>query len=343
MDAPPVKYVTTSDGHNIAYTERGHGRPLVCLPFAYSHAQQLWNESTASPLFQSLSERFRLIYYDSRGQGLSSRGLPAGIALDSFLVDLRAVLDALKLRRVRLVADNFWSHVAVQFAVQSPERVEALVLMHSATSYLDQVNWSRGLASVNWDYYLGLQVGLALPASEELDVNDPRFARKERLKSRTTQGDWLLTLNAYGASDVSDMLPKVKCPALVLQARDQQWVTQEEATRVAALLPEGRLISLTGAGHWGHADSAGAAIEAFLAEVDAMQVTGSAPSVRVLHLSERQDEVLRLIANGLTNREIASELVLSLRTVERHVNDIYARLGVRNRTEAVAMALKSLS
>jgi predicted ATPase/DNA-binding CsgD family transcriptional regulator len=59
-------------------------------------------------------------------------------------------------------------------------------------------------------------------------------------------------------------------------------------------------------------------------------------------LSERQLQVLRLIAMGRTNREIAVELVLSERTVERHVADVYAKIGARNRAEATAFALDRL-
>jgi pimeloyl-ACP methyl ester carboxylesterase/DNA-binding CsgD family transcriptional regulator len=340
METVPVRYVTTSDGYNIAYTERGQGPALVCLPFPYSHAQQIWSESTATPLLRALSERYRLVYYDSRGQGLSSRGLTANTTLDSFLVDLLAVLDALQLRKVRLLADNFWTHVAIWLAVQSPERVEALVLMHSSVSYRAQVNWFGGLATQNWDYYLSAQVGIALPASGPIDP--ALLARKERLKDRTTQDDYLQLCKIYGASDVSEAVLKIKCPVLVFHASDQLWVSQEDSTKVAALIPQGRLVSLSGHGHWGDHRSAAASIEAFWAEVDAAQSTAPTGPFRQRQLSERQDEVLRLIAEGKTNREIASELVLSVRTVERHVNDICARLGVRNRTEAVAVALKNL-
>ena len=57
-------------------------------------------------------------------------------------------------------------------------------------------------------------------------------------------------------------------------------------------------------------------------------------------LTERQAEVLRLIAGGKTNSEIAEELVLSERTVQRHVADIYTKIRARNRAEAPAYALK---
>ena len=53
-------------------------------------------------------------------------------------------------------------------------------------------------------------------------------------------------------------------------------------------------------------------------------------------LSEREIEVLRLLVAGLSNREIAGKLVLSLGTVKTHIHNIYGKLGVRNRAEAIA-------
>ena len=55
-------------------------------------------------------------------------------------------------------------------------------------------------------------------------------------------------------------------------------------------------------------------------------------------LSERELEVLSLIAEGLTNQEIANRLYLSLFTVKVHARNIYSKLGVKNRTQAVATA-----
>jgi LuxR family maltose regulon positive regulatory protein len=55
-------------------------------------------------------------------------------------------------------------------------------------------------------------------------------------------------------------------------------------------------------------------------------------------LSERELEVLQLIAEGLTNPEIASRFFLSLHTIKVHTRNIYGKLGVHNRTQAVARA-----
>jgi DNA-binding CsgD family transcriptional regulator len=55
-------------------------------------------------------------------------------------------------------------------------------------------------------------------------------------------------------------------------------------------------------------------------------------------LTKRELEVLRLLSAGETNREIAAELVLSVRTVDRHVSNIYAKLGVSSRAAAATYA-----
>ena len=52
------------------------------------------------------------------------------------------------------------------------------------------------------------------------------------------------------------------------------------------------------------------------------------------HLSQRERDVLRMLADGLTDREIAAALTISVRTVETHVSNVLHKLGVRNRAEA---------
>ncbi len=56
-------------------------------------------------------------------------------------------------------------------------------------------------------------------------------------------------------------------------------------------------------------------------------------------LTAREVEVLRLIAGGQTNNEIAEDLVLSVRTVERHIGNIYGKISARGRADATAYAL----
>jgi LuxR family transcriptional regulator, maltose regulon positive regulatory protein len=71
---------------------------------------------------------------------------------------------------------------------------------------------------------------------------------------------------------------------------------------------------------------------------DAHRVRTTASQILVEPLSERELEVLRLLADGAANQEIAEQLVVAVNTVKRHVSNIFGKLGVANRTQAVAQA-----
>lgn len=84
-----------------------------------------------------------------------------------------------------------------------------------------------------------------------------------------------------------------------------------------------------------------------LARADALAARLAAtPTARASYpdgLSAREVEVLRLIATGINNQEIADALSLSVRTVERHITNLYAKIAARGRADATAYALRHLS
>ena len=57
-------------------------------------------------------------------------------------------------------------------------------------------------------------------------------------------------------------------------------------------------------------------------------------------LTDRENQILKLIADGLTNREISCRLFISESTVENHIHHIYAKLGITNRAQAVVHAFQ---
>jgi DNA-binding NarL/FixJ family response regulator len=80
--------------------------------------------------------------------------------------------------------------------------------------------------------------------------------------------------------------------------------------------------------------------EAILAQSIGEPAPAAVPTQRLLldALSERELDVLRLIAGGLTNAEIAGQLYIGVSTVKKHINHIYDKLDVKTRTQAVARA-----
>ncbi len=76
--------------------------------------------------------------------------------------------------------------------------------------------------------------------------------------------------------------------------------------------------------------------------LEVFESPGERPHTRLLSepLSERELEVLRLIASGMSNAEVSRTLFVALSTVKKHINNIYRKLDVNKRTRAVARARK---
>ncbi len=191
-------------------------------------------------------------------------------------------------------------------------------------------------------------------------VNVGRSAA-EHLRESVTSDVARAALAAADDVDVTDLLPQVAAPTLVLHRRDISWLPTHVARDLASHIPDARLTLLDGestAPYLGDTEAAAQAIEEFLdAEertVDVRQEVGvsSVPSAGVgakLERSQsiacpdgltgREVQVLRLVAGGRTSKEIATELVLSVRTIERHVENIYGKIDARNKADATAYAL----
>jgi DNA-binding NarL/FixJ family response regulator len=124
----------------------------------------------------------------------------------------------------------------------------------------------------------------------------------------------------------------------VLHALDQPFSSQEQAVAFTARAANARLVVI-GGNPIGTGAEAVAAIERFLADLaPTSEETPRKGGARAAGLSAREVEVLRLIAAGKSNPQIAEALVISLNTVQRHVSNILAKTGAANRTEAAAYA-----
>ncbi|MDO8617050.1 MAG: alpha/beta hydrolase, partial [Dehalococcoidia bacterium] len=132
---PRIQYAKTADGVSIAYATAGEGKPLVMMPVpACSHVERGW-EVFAS-LWQPLAQAFRLVWYDSRGSGLSDREA-IDFSMDAMIRDLEAVLDRTGLESFPLCGFVDAVPIAVTYAVSHPERVSHLILCDGWAKFAD--------------------------------------------------------------------------------------------------------------------------------------------------------------------------------------------------------------
>ncbi|MGE3857848.1 MAG: LuxR C-terminal-related transcriptional regulator, partial [Dehalococcoidia bacterium] len=145
--------------------------------------------------------------------------------------------------------------------------------------------------------------------------------------------------------DVRALLPEVRARTLVLQRRDAPSQRLDVARGLAAAIPDAELQVLAGESaspFSGDIEGGVRAIEAFLGiEEHAAPAAAAASTVAPggEALTAREAEVLALVARGRANKEIAAALGLSVHTVERHLTNLYPKIGCRSRTEAAAFAL----
>ncbi|HEX5546595.1 MAG TPA: response regulator transcription factor [Ktedonobacterales bacterium] len=138
---------------------------------------------------------------------------------------------------------------------------------------------------------------------------------------------------------IKQQLPKVAVLALTAYDDDQYVLALLNAGAAGFLLKDVRgqeLVTAVRSVHRGEA-----VLQPAIA-VRALRQAGSqrSPTVSMPPLSDREMEVLREAARGLPNKDIARRLNLSVRTIHTHLGNIFAKLGVGSRTEAVLLALR---
>lgn len=139
--------------------------------------------------------------------------------------------------------------------------------------------------------------------------------------------------------DVTELAPRVRAPTIVFHARDDQMIPFADCRRLAAAVPNARFVPLDGRNHVFLTEEP--AWQTFLAELRGflgMPSWRSSGELRALSTRERQ--VLELVADGLSNEEIAARLYLSTRTVERHLSNVYKKLGLSGKAARAAVAAR---
>jgi len=326
------------DGRRLAYAAVGEG-PLLLFgaPFV-SHLEAEWSQPRARAFYERLAETHRVVRYDRIGVGLSDRDLPRPPTLDSEARCLEAVIAAAGSEPATVVAGSCATLAVARLGSTKPELFRSVVFIGGYASRDDIPEATRrslvDFVRVNWPLATQMLAGLHDPRGSGDEI--AALSRYLRRAAEPDVAAAFLELDLY--SDLRPFLPRLTMPALVAHRRGDRTVPIGRGRELASLLPNGRFVALGGDAHIAWLDDQRdlhRALSGFLGEPPAAGENGDSP------LSRRETEVLRLVAEGLSNREIASSLVLSEHTVHRHVANILRKLAQSSRAAAAAQATRA--
>jgi pimeloyl-ACP methyl ester carboxylesterase/DNA-binding SARP family transcriptional activator len=323
VEVPPIRFAL-SRGARIAYQQWGEGVDLVAVPPLAQNIEAAWGWPDVVRMFERYGRIGRFLHYDKRGTGASDRirGVPG---LDERVDDMRAVMDDAGVERAWLCGFSDGGATSLLFAATYPDRVHGVVLFGSGASTFPER--TPELAD-RWTVAKPTQAALwGTSESPFVDHFAPSLAHDQayrtwhqRYERSCCDSETLADLLQMSwETDVSEVLPQVLCPVLLLHREDDRIVDADRSREAAALLPDATLRLLPGEDHFGYAGD----MDAWLDELERF-VTGrvseaptptTRPSVRVVTLGRFAVEV--------DGREVPTSAWGS-----RHARTIVKRLAV---------------
>jgi len=340
-----VRYVDASDGTRLAWAESGDGPPIVKAANWLTHLEYEWESPVWKHWLQFFSAHWRFVRYDERGCGMSEwRG---GLSPEQWAADLGSVIDAARpTGPVTLFGISQGAATCINYAIRHPDRVDRMVLyggyargaLRRGTPATKQAYQAMAdLARANWgkDNPTFRQVFTSrfIPGGSQEQL---QWFNELCLKTISDEVAADL-IEARGAVDVAASLAAVRTPTLVLHARGDEAVPVAEARLLASGIPGAEFVELDSRNHilLAHEPAWQRFCDAVLAFLQPGATAGGSVFAA---LSGRERQVLALMAEGLSNTDIAERLTISEKTVRNHASNLFDKLGVWSRAQAIVFA-----
>jgi pimeloyl-ACP methyl ester carboxylesterase/DNA-binding CsgD family transcriptional regulator len=345
-DLDQVVRFAAVDGRTVAWSSVGAGPALVVGGWWSSHLALDWKDDRFRRFVAALAGEHRVIRYDRPGAGLSDRDGPAPSSREDEVAVLAGLADAIGLESMSLLGASSGSVVAMGYAAARPARVDRVVVYGGFAHGADIASPQAREAAVDlvrrhWGLGSRVLADIFMPGASAAERAD--FARFQR-QAATPEAAAAELATVYGL-DARPVLGAVVAPTLVLHRRADRAIPfalgQDLATQVHGAV----FRALDGDEHFpwrGDWEAVAVATSRFLRGLEERPAEAErsvAPDRGAL--SARETEVLRLVAAGRTDAQIAQELVLSTHTVHRHVSNIRAKLRVPSRAAAAAWAARN--
>ena len=280
-----------------------------------THLEHQWRSLAWRPWLDVFTREHKVLRHDSRGCGLSDRNV-GDLSFETWVRDLECVVDAAGFRRFAIVGTCWGGPIAVEYAVRHPERVSHLVLYGTyARGRMRRTDTpaeaKRGsilgdLTRLGWGQenhaFVQIWSSLFQPGGT------PEHSRSwcDQMRAATSAETAIRLFQIASRTDVRDVAPKVRCPALIVHSERDMVAPIEEGRLLASLIPDSRFVQLDSENHMLLADEPAwqqlvAEVRRFLAEPSSAVVAGG-KSLSLGELTPRERAVLERHRQGTRQR-----------------------------------------
>ena len=348
MSRQRIRYLRTSDGIQLAWAEAGSGPPLVKAANWLTHLEYDWDSPVWRHWIQFFSGHFRYVRYDERGSGMTD-WRTGDLSLDRWVEDIESVVEAAGLSEpFALLGISQGAAVCVAYAARHPERVLSLVLYGGYAR-----GWThRPDAPGRAEYEAIIELtrsgwGKENPAFRQVFTSRfipggsaEQLAWWNDLCRKTTNPEIAAKLfQARADLSVMDLLGSVRTPTLVIHARGDQVCPIAEGRLLASGIAGAEFVELESRNHvLLEQEPAWQRFRETVLEFLGVAAPRGGEHPAFGALSPREREILALISEGLGNADIGERLAISEKTVRNHVSNLFDKLGVWTRAQAIVFA-----
>lgn len=372
MASRPQTRYALSDGNHIAYQiVEGDDRDVLYVSRPSAPIDLLWDDPIVARGFRRLNACGRLILCDLRGYGASDSIATGDLpAMQAWMDDIGAVLDAAACKQATLVAASEAALPVILFAATNPGRTAGLVLINAFARFLRGPETPFGIpldtAERYVDFYrkfAGQEALVEYLAPSRAQESGFRFwaARSQRLSAGP--GTASAIYDVFMRTDLSEILPSIQAPVLVLHREGDRHVRKEHAEFLVDRIASAKLVTLAGDDNeWfsGEIEPLFDEIEEFvtgirqarrsdrvLATVLFTDIVGSSERAAELgdaawrRLRETHDELLRTHVESFGGQVIDTSGDGALVTFTGPARAIYCACGIRDAAASLGLRIRA--
>jgi DNA-binding winged helix-turn-helix (wHTH) protein/pimeloyl-ACP methyl ester carboxylesterase len=251
-----IQFFTAGDGIRLAYTVGGSGPPLVRAIDWLNHLDFEWKNPFRRHWFSEIMCHNTLLRYDQRGSGLSDWNVQ-DFSFERSLSDFEELTTAAGWDKFAIVGSCQGGAIGAAYAARHPERVTKLILVGAFargwpppdSMVIEQFNAMLTLIRLGWgrDNPAFRQLWTTLFRPDASPAETEWMNEFQRITSSPENAAQMMS--EFPKIDITDLLPKISCPTLVIHSRDEAVVPVQEGRLIASRIRGARFVELPSRSH----------------------------------------------------------------------------------------------